>query len=107
MLGQVRNSRMIMACVHFSSFHTLYKVFHILSYNRISFISPGGVAFGLMDLASKLHDSTADRAALLEHASQLVSANLKYLDHPDFKRDKKMQVGFLLGTPGVQVWSVI
>jgi hypothetical protein len=56
-----------------------------------------------MDLASKLHDSTADRAALLEHASQLVSANLKYLDHPDFKRDKKMQAGFLLGTPGVQV----
>ncbi len=57
-----------------------------------------------MDLASKLQDSTSERTALLEFASQLVNANLKYLDHPDFKRDKQMQVGFLLGTSGVQVW---
>ena len=73
--------------------------------NSLSLFLLGGVAFGLMDLASKLHESTADRTALLEYASQLVNANLKYLDHPDFKRDKQMQVGFLLGTPGVQVLS--
>jgi hypothetical protein len=40
---------------------------------------------------------------LLDFASQLVDANLKYLDHPDFRRDKQMQLGFLLGATGVHV----
>jgi hypothetical protein len=56
-----------------------------------------------MDLASKFKDPSGERAALLDSASQLVDSSLKYLDHPDFRRDKQMQVGFLLGATGVHV----
>jgi len=54
-------------------------------------------------LASKFKDPSGERAALLESASQLVDSSLKYLDHPDFRRDKQMQIGFLLGATGVHV----
>jgi hypothetical protein len=64
---------------------------------------PGGVGFALMDLASKFGESSGERKSLLEFASQLVEANLKYLEHWDFKRDKQIQGGFLLGAPGVHV----
>ena len=64
---------------------------------------PAGVGFAFLDLASKFNDPSGERSALLESAFQLVEANLKYLDHPDFRRDKQMQVGFLLGATGVHV----
>ena len=59
-----------------------------------------------MDLASKYPDMSGEKTALLEFAAQLVDTNLKYLDRPDMRRDKEMQLGFLLGAPGVHVRSL-
>lgn len=56
-----------------------------------------------MDLASKFPESSSERNSLLDFAAQLVDANLKYIDQPDFRRDKQVQIGFLLGATGVHV----
>jgi hypothetical protein len=65
----------------------------------------GGIAYAFMDLASKYSDTSGEKPALLEFASQLVNTNLKYLDRADVKHDKEIKVGFLLGAPGIHVSS--
>ena len=70
---------------------------------NIPILSTGGVAYAFMDLARQFPDHSGDRMALLEAASELLDFNLKYLDQPNVKRDRQMQVGFLLGATGVHV----
>ena len=70
---------------------------------RGSFLLTGGVAFAFMNLAKQFPEDTGDRSALLESAAELLDSNLKYLDQPNVKRDRQMQIGFLLGATGVHV----
>lgn len=69
------------------------------------YVGPAGVAYAFWKLSRFV--SPAESQELLKRAGNLVNLNLMHVQRPDLKNDKQNQVGFLLGSSGVQAVAAL
>jgi len=69
------------------------------------YVGPAGVAYAFWKLSR--FASPAESQELLKRAGNLVNLNLMHVQRPDLKNDKQNQVGFLLGSSGVQAVAAL